>query len=102
AAPAALDKILSSLPAPNGGISLESALTAVDGTWKRKCLEDADSRIDDLAPIHRALRRSVEGTAWVKSFEAATGIKVKKPSFKPVTVATQMYNERLLQKAARG
>ena len=101
AATAVLDKILSNCSDKTENVSFVDAIDAVDPEWKQKCLVPAESRLDELSPIHMAFRKSANGAAWIKSFESASGIKLKKASLSPVELANQMYNERLLQKAVR-
>jgi hypothetical protein len=101
AVPAVLDKILSVGRPAAAAISFEAAITGVAGEWRQKCLDGQSGQLDDLSPIHLALRKAGEGVAWKKSFESISGIKVSKLNLAPLTLAIQMYNERLLQKAVR-
>jgi len=102
AASAVLDKILSDGRLPTETVSFEAAVTGADSIWKQKCLESAEIPLDELSPIHLSFRKSADGGAWIKSFEAASGIKLRKSNITGLALAHQMYNERLLQKAARG
>lgn len=102
AAPAVLDKVLAGAKSTSATVSLESAVTGTEEAWRRKCLETAETRLDELCPIHFALRKSVDGATWIKSFESASGIKVKRSGVTAVGIAVQIYNERLLQRAVRG
>ena len=101
-APAVLDKILSDGRTPEEAVSLESVVAGADETWKRKCLETAEGRLDDFSPIHMAFRMSIDGASWVKQFEVNSGIKLRKSNIGAVGLACQMYIERLLQRAAQG
>lgn len=100
AAPAILDKVLSGGRNHMPPISLEAVVASVDSAGKQKYLEGLDGQLDDLNPVHLALRKSEAGP-WIKKFESTTGVKVKK-ALDPVSLAMQVYTERLLQKAARG
>jgi hypothetical protein len=101
AAPAVLDKVLRDAGSTAAKVSFESAVIKADSAWKQKCLEIDAVRLDDLSPVHHAFRKSTEGTNWIRSFEAASGIKLKKALPTPVDLAMQVYLERLLKKAVR-
>ncbi len=73
----------------------------MDVPWKHKCLESAEPRLEELSPVHLAFRKSAEGANWTDSFEFSSGIKVKDTSLTAADLASQMYHERLLQKAVR-
>ena len=102
ASSAVLDKILSEGRLSTETVSFEAAVTGTDSTWRLKCLESAEISLDELSPIHLSFRKSTDGGAWIKSFEAASGIKLRKSNITGLALACQMYNERLLQKAAKG
>ena len=99
AVPAVLQRLLndsfSQLPA---SITLDSAVDVVTSAWRDKAVADAHQSANDLAILHTALRGSMEGSGWKKSFQSSTGFSLKKQIFAPLSIALQMYNERLLQR----
>ncbi len=102
AAPAVADHLLGAItnPLPET-VAFDAAITKLDRDWKTTCVSEADGEAKGLTPIHLALEMSLATPAWTKAFEKASGTKVKKAKFGPVSLAMQMYKERLLMKAIR-
>jgi len=101
-APAVLDSLLSIISSPlPQAVALDAAINKLDRGWKEARVVEAGGEADGLTPVHLALRKSVEASAWVRAFEQATGSKVKNAKFGPVDLAMQMYQERLLLRAIK-
>lgn len=83
-------------------LSLKSAVEATSEDWRRGFVASADAAPDhlrELAPVHFAVRRSLEdGNAWPATFRRALGLK-RDPKISAVELANQIYTERLLARA---
>jgi hypothetical protein len=98
--PAVLDKMLSSMGKNRETFSFVDAISGLSRKCRESYLKEAEVHLEDLNPLHLSMRKSLEGDNWAPSFEDASGLKVK-DRITDVGLAIQMYNERLLQRAAR-
>lgn len=82
-------------------ISLKTAVNDIPLTWRSDLISENDfDMVEDLCPIHYAIKRSVEcgdKSSWIVSFENNIGIKAD-ASISPLDLSLQAYQEFLLIK----
>lgn len=102
AAPAVIDHLLSAIayPLPET-VGFDVAVENLGRDWKTTCAGEVDGEAKGLMPIHLAFEMSVAAPAWIKAFDKASAAKIRRAKFGPVTLAMQMYQERLLVRAIK-
>lgn len=83
----------------NTSITLKEAINDTPLDWRSNLISEKDfDEVEDLCPIHFAIKRSVESgdkSSWIVSFEKNIGIKAD-ASISPLELSLQAYREFLL------
>jgi len=94
-----LGKALSNAGKVPAAVKLQDAVEKSPRPWREEWVESGGAgAVLDLAPVVRAVARSVEvdeGDDWTASYNRGSAVKAN-TSFSPIDLACQVYNEGLL------